>query len=162
MRRIVIVLCGFAVAVGVGSVFLVVAALFDPATRDAGFAATINGLFLIIDAALDNDAPEEAVFALAAAARAVVIAVCVAPLAVVASIGEAAGARALVWYSGACGLFAAAAPWIARAARGLDVTKSTTPAEARFVLLFFLTGVVTGAIYWLIAAPAKRPPLPDA
>jgi hypothetical protein len=161
MWRLVIILTGFAVAVGVGSVFLVLAALFDPATRDAGFVATMNGIFLIVEEALGDGAPEEAVFALAAAARAVVVAVCVAPLAVVALIGEAARARALVWYSGACGLLAAAAPWIARAARGLDVMRVGSPVEGRFALLFFLTGIVTGAIYWLIAAPAKDPALRD-
>lgn len=156
MRRVVIILCGFAVAVGAGAIFLLVAALFDPATRDVGFAATVNGFFLIFEEALEGGAPEDAFLALAAAARAIVIGVCIAPLAVVALIGEAAGVRALVWYSGACGLLAAAAPWIARAARGLDVTRAVTPVEARFALLFFLAGVVSGAIYWLIAAPTKR------
>lgn len=161
MRRVAIILCGFAVAAGAGALFLVVAALFDPATRDAGFAATVNGFFLVFAEALEGGEPEDALLALAAAARAIVVAVCIAPLAVVALIGEAAGVRALAWYSGACGLLAAAAPWIARAARGLDVTRAASPVEARFALLFFLAGVVTGAIYWLISAPAKRPAPPE-
>ncbi len=155
MRRIAIMLTGFAIAVGVGSVFLVVASLFDSATRAAGFVATMNGIFLIVEEALGDGAPEDAFLALAAAARAVLVAVCVAPLAMVALIGEAAGARTLVWYSGGCGLLAAAAPWIARAARGLEVSRIGSPVEARFALLFFLTGVVSGAICWLITAPAK-------
>lgn len=162
MWRVAIILCGFTVAAGAGAIFLVIAALFDPATRDAGFAATMNGFFLIFEEALEGGAPEDAFLALAAAARAVVVAVCIAPLAVVALIGEAAGARALVWYSGGCGLLAAAAPWIARAARGLDVTRVATPVETRFALLFFLTGVATGAIYWLISAPVKGTAPSDA
>ncbi|MEK4033768.1 hypothetical protein WOA01_12635 [Methylocystis sp. IM2] len=32
-----------------------------------------------------------------------------------------------------------------------------TDAEGRIALLFFLTGALTGAIYWLIAAPPPAP-----
>ena len=74
---------------------------------------------------------------------------------------EAAGARSFVWYSGVSGLLAGASPWIARAARGLERAQSVTEAEGRLALLFFLTGALTGAIYWLIAAPGSDSPRPS-
>ena len=80
---------------------------------------------------------------------------------VAALIGEAAGARSLVWYSGVSGLLAGASPWIARAAKGLERAQSVTDAEGRLALLFFLTGALTGAIYWLIAAPKVGSDLPS-
>jgi hypothetical protein len=69
-------------------------------------------------------------------------------------IGEIAGARSLVWYSGVSAALAGASPWIARAAMGLDRAREASPLELRIALLFFLTGAVAGAIYWLIAARA--------
>ena len=44
----------------------------------------------------------------------------------------------------------------ARAARGLERAHSIDPIESRIALLFFLTGAVTGAVYWLIAGPRER------
>jgi hypothetical protein len=153
LRRLVTLTFGFVIAAGVGAVFLFVSALFDPATREAGFVTVMAGLFAALDeAAVDGD-PSQAFSALGFIVWAVVIATCAAPLAVAALIGEAAGARSLVWYSGVSGLLAGASPWIARAARGLERAQSVTDAEGRVALLFFLTGALTGAIYWLIAAP---------
>lgn len=155
LRRLMVMAFGFVAASGVGAGFLVVSALFDPATRDAGFAPLMAGLFAILDEALRDGDPEAAASALGFVLWAVVIATCVAPLAIAALIGEAAGARSFVWYSGVSGVLAGASPWIARAAKGLERAQAFTPAESRLALLFFLTGALTGAIYWLIAAPAK-------
>jgi len=154
---------GFVVASGAGAIFLVVSAMFDPATLEAGFSAAMAGIFAIIDETLQNGTPEDAFAAFAFVLWAVVIATCIAPLAIAVLVGEAAGARSLVWYSGVSGVLAGASPWIARAAKGLERARSVSAAEGRIALLFFLTGAVTGAIYWLIAAPARRksPTTPD-
>jgi hypothetical protein len=158
LRRLVVMSFGYVIAAGVGALFLFFSALFDPATREAGFVAVMTGLFAALDEAATDGDPAQAVSALWFVVWAVVVATCAAPLAVAALIGEAAGARSLVWYSGVSGLLAGASPWIARAARGLDRAQSVTDAEGRLALLFFLTGALTGAIYWLIAAPTDRPP----
>lgn len=157
LRRLAVMIFGFLIASGVGAIFLVVSALFDPTTRDAGFVAVMSGLFAALDEAATDGDPAQAVSALSFILWAVVVATCAAPLAVAALIGEAAGARSLVWYSGVSGLLAGASPWIARAARGLDRAQSITDMEGRLALLFFLTGALTGAIYWLIAAPKTTP-----
>lgn len=153
LRRLIVMTFGFVIAAGVGAVFLVVSALFDPATREAGLVPVMAGLFAALDQAMSDGDPEQAVAAVGFVIWAVIIATCAAPLAIVALIGEAAGVRSLVWYSGVSGLLAGASPWIARAAKGLERAQSVTDAEGRLALLFFLTGALTGAIYWLIAAP---------
>jgi hypothetical protein len=153
LRRAFLMLFGFVLASGVGAIFLVVSALFDPATREAGLAATMAGIFAVVENALNLGDPSEAVASFVFVIQAIVIAVCVAPLAVAALIGEAAGVRALAWYSGVSGVLAGASPWIARAAKGLEKSQSVSPIEGRVALLFFLTGALTGGIYWLVAAP---------
>jgi len=163
LRRLIVMCFGFVIAAGVGAVFLVLSALFDPATREAGLGPFLGGLFAVIGEALDDGDPEQAAAALGFVIWAVVIATCAAPLAVAALVGEAAGARSFVWYSGVSGVLAGASPWIARAAKGLERARQMSEAESRLALLFFLTGALTGAIYWLIAAPAgKKAPAREA
>jgi len=156
LRRAVVMAFGFIVAAGCGAMFLPVAALVDPATRDAGAVAAMAGFFAFFNEAMDGGAPGATLAALGFALYAIVIAVCVAPLAAAALIGELAHVRSLAWYSGASGFLAAASPWIARAARGLDPARRANPLEARIALLFFLAGALTGAIYWLIAGRAPQ------
>jgi hypothetical protein len=156
LRRLIFIVFAFLIASCAGVFLLVMAALFDPATREAGLVATMNGIFFIIDEAMRHGDPEDAIAAFFAVAQAIAIAVCVAPLAVAVATGEAMGVRQLIWYSGISGVFAGASPWIARAARGLDRAREATPIEARIALLFFLTGVFTGFVYWLIAVPKDR------
>jgi hypothetical protein len=148
LRRLIVIPFGFLVAVGVGMIFLPLASLFDATTREAGLALALGALFGDF---ADAYGPDEAAAALGFVVSAVGIGVCAAPLAVVTLIGEAAGVRAYAWYIGATGLLAAASPWILRAARGSARAGEMTAVEGRFALLFFLTGALTGAIYWLIA-----------
>ncbi len=157
MRRLMVVLFGFLVAVSAGMLFLPFAALFDPDVRDAGFATVFSSFFAMIDEALNDRAPQMAASAFFYVLRAVLIATCVAPLAVAALIGEVAGVRAWAWYAGASGFLAAAAPWIARAAQGSPRVGQMTELEGRIALLFFLTGVFSGSIYWLITRRGPEP-----
>ncbi|MBI1868662.1 MAG: hypothetical protein HYS06_10290 [Methylocystis sp.] len=164
LRRLIVMSFGFALAAAAGAVFLPIAVLFDPTTRDAGLVVTMSGLFAVVDEALRDGAPEQAIFALGFVLWAVVIAVCVAPLAVAALIGEVAGVRNVVWYAGASAFLAAASPWIARAARKLERAHEMSAIEGRLALLFFLTGTLTGSIYWFIAVrdgrvERRNPPL---
>jgi hypothetical protein len=165
LRRLAVMSFAFVIAAGCGAVFLAIAALFDPAVREAGFDATMAGLFAMLDEAFEEGAPRDAFSALGFVLWAIVMATCVAPLALAALIGELAGARAWAWYAGASAVLAAASPWIARAARGLERAHLVNELEGRVALLFFLTGAVTGTVYWLIAArdrraraPAPQPP----
>ncbi len=158
IRRIVVMAFGFAVAVGVGAIFLFVSSLLDPVTRDAGVEAAMSGILAVIEDDGRAGGLNDPLAALGVFVWAIIIATCVAPLAVAALIGEIAGVRALLWYSGVSATFAGASPWIVRAAKGLDRARDASPLELRIALLFFLTGALSGAIYWLIAAPSDPAP----
>lgn len=158
LARIALMTFGFATAAGAGAIFLVVASFFDPMTREAGFSATMAGVFVILDESVLGGEPARAFAAFTSVIWAIMIATCVAPLAVAALVGEIAQVRSLVWYSGVPAVLAGASPWIARAARGLAPASETNPVESRIALLFFLAGALTGALYWLIAAPTAPAP----
>ncbi|BBU61468.1 hypothetical protein MSC49_14030 [Methylosinus sp. C49] len=143
LRRLLVVSFAFVLAAGAGMIFLPIAALSDPATREAGSSLAMGALFWA--------EPDDVAAAFGYVLWAMGIAGCAAPLAIVALIGEIAGARAYTWYAGATALLAAAAPTILRAARGSSRLVEASPAEGRFTLLFFLAGALTGTIYWLIA-----------
>ncbi len=144
---------GFLVASCAGALFLPLAALFDTALRELGFDAAASGFFAALD---DEGDPTAGVAALGFVLWSILIAVCAVPLAVAALIGEIAGARKWVWYVGVSGFLAAASPWIARATRGLAQAHRASPLELRIAALFFLTGAMTGWIYWLIARPGRH------
>ncbi|MBV9751136.1 MAG: hypothetical protein JO188_01315, partial [Hyphomicrobiales bacterium] len=88
------------------------------------------------------------------------LAVVVAPVLLTAMIGEAARLRSFIWYVAAPAVLTALTPWLARGARAAGssairdaATRSaqTQADEARLALLLFLSGAVSGFIYWAIA-----------
>ncbi len=156
LRRILVMCFGFLIAASAGALFLPLAALFDPLVRQVGLEAAVSGFFAILDQATREGDPASGVATLGAVFWTILIAVCVAPLAFAALLGEMAGIRSWTWYIGVSGFLAAASPWIARATQGLARRGHPSPLEIRIALLFFLTGATTGAIYWLIAAGERR------
>jgi hypothetical protein len=146
---------GLALGGAAALVFLPIGLLFNPLTREAGLDATLLGALRVLSDAIEGLAPEETFQAIAAFAWTIVMAVCVAPVVMTALIGEAAGMRSLVYYSGGTGFLAGAAPWILRAAQHSARATEMTRAEAQFAILFFLTGALAGAVYWLVAV--RRP-----
>lgn len=96
MRRIVVMAFGFVLAVGVAAIFLIVSALLDPATREAGFAAATSGLFAFVEEDVRAGGWSDPLATFGFILWSIIIATCVAPLAVAALIGEIAGARSLL------------------------------------------------------------------
>lgn len=143
LRRLLVVSFAFVIAAGAGMIFLPIATLSDPTTREAGSSLAVSALLWA--------EPDDVGAAFGFALWAMGIAACAAPLALVALVGEAAGARAYTWYAGATAFLAAAAPTILRTVREGGRLAEASPAEGRFTLLFFLAGALTGTIYWLIA-----------
>lgn len=156
LRRLIVISFGFVIAAAVGMIFLLFALFLEAATPDGALAATLTNLFAAAFDLLENDSADEAIAALGFVLWAAGIVICAAPLAIVALIGEAAGIRAYTWYAGASALLAASSPWIARAARGSARAGEMNALEGRIALLFFLTGALTGSIYWLIAARSEK------
>jgi len=142
---------GFLLAASLGAVFLPIAALMDPAVREAGFDVVLRGFFRVLDETARGGDPGFGLESLGFVFWPILVAVCAAPLAFAALIGEIAGARGWAWYVGASGLLAAASPWIARGARAVASAAPPSPEELRVLALFFLTGALTGLFYWLVA-----------
>jgi hypothetical protein len=157
VRRFFVVVFGFALAVSIGAVFLIIGSVVDPIMRELGLEATLSGFFVIMEEAAENGAPDQTFRAFRAMIGAVFFGTCVAPLVIAAVVGELAELRAWSWYAGSCALLAGASPWIVRAASGVARASQITPLESRVALLFFLTGAVTGTIYWLVAARGEDP-----
>ena len=83
--------------------------------------------------------------------------VCVVPVTIAALIGGVARSRSFLFYAGLAGFLAAAMPWILRASRFAERGGQMSSAEGHLTLILFLTGVVAGTIYWLIAARGGQP-----
>ena len=160
LRRSISVIFATVGAIGAGLVFIPVACLVDPVTRAAGFALAQYAL-----AALNAEFPEGlsdgdlVLFGHFVWGAAVLI--CVVPVIFVAWIGEIARMRGLLWYAGATGFAAASAPWVIRATLHLPRAVGYNFAELRFALVFFLGGLISGWIYWIIAGRnvGKREPV---
>lgn len=150
-RRAIGVIVAMAVAIGAGLVFLPVAVLADPVTRAAGFALIQFAVRVLADADIADRLSGGGLAALTGFVWMAVVTVCAVPVVAAASIGEVARTRALSWYAGATGLAAASAPWLIRAALHLPRAADYNFVELRFALVFFLAGLVSGSVYWLLA-----------
>src|SRR5262245_59884806 len=151
LRRLIGVIFAIGVSIGAGLLFLPLVAAVDPVTRSSGFAFMQLAIAEIFDSAVGEGSDNSSLTELTSFMWMAVATVCVAPLVTVALIGEVARVRAFAWYSGATGIGAAAAPWLIRAALRLPRAGNISYAELRFALIFFLTGVISGSVYWLLA-----------
>jgi hypothetical protein len=150
-RRAIGVTFATAVAIGAGLVFLPVAALTDPVTRAAGFALIQFAVWALADAGIADGIYGGDLAALTRFVWTAAVTVCAMPVVAVAAIGEVARVRALSWYAGATGATAAAAPWLIRAALHLPRAADYNYVELRFALVFFVAGLISGSVYWLLA-----------
>ncbi|HEY8031086.1 MAG TPA: hypothetical protein VIF02_01590 [Methylocella sp.] len=139
------------VAIGTGLVCLPVAALADPVTRAAGFALIQFAVSALANADFADGIYGGGLAALTRFVWTAVMTVCAVPVIAVVSIGEVAKVRALSWYAGATGLAAASAPWLMRAVFHLPRAADVSFAELRFAIVFFIAGLVSGSVYWLLA-----------
>jgi hypothetical protein len=158
LRRLLIVLASGLLAGLGGTLFLVVALLVDGTMLRAGTSVAIVGVSSLLAAELQGMGAGHLVGLVVTLVWAVVVAVCFAPVFVAAALGEAARVRSFVWYGGAAGALAAAVPTLARAFGALPVreTASGAAVEGRATLVFFLTGVVAGSVYWLLAGRSQE------
>jgi hypothetical protein len=157
LRRAILVLFGVAMGIAAGLVVLPIAALIDPVTREAGFALAEFTFFTLTRTGLEGMSESDGVELLHFVWTAVV-AICVMPLVFSVMIGEIAKVRSFVWYAGATGLVAAGAPWLVRAAFHLQKATTASPEELRFALVFFFSGIVSGAVFWVVAGNAPGEP----
>jgi hypothetical protein len=151
LRRAIGVIFAMVVAIGAGLVFLPVAALADPVTRAAGFALIQFAVWAVADADIVDGLNGGGLATLTRFVWMAVVTVCVVPVVAVASIGEIGRVRVLPWYAGATGLATASVPWLIRAALHLPRAAGYNFAELRFAVVFFVAGLISGSVYWLLA-----------
>jgi hypothetical protein len=152
LRRTLTVAVALLCAATLAFIALPIAVILDPVLRgiDPGWFA--YGLLAVILLGGDPDRLATSVLFVWTA----MITVCFLPLVVTALAGEAARLRSWLWYAVATGLVAAGLPLAIRAGLGTAPLRqgpdvATAAAESRLLLLFFLTGVVSGSLYWLMA-----------
>jgi hypothetical protein len=151
LRRAVIVVFATAAAIGAGVILLPAGALIDPATRGATLALIQLAIAGLADAEIADGLYGGGLAGLIDFLWLAVVTVCAVPVIAVALLGEIARVRALSWYAGATGVAAASAPWLIRAALHLPRAADYNYFELRYALVFFLVGLISGSIYWLLA-----------
>ncbi len=150
---------GFALAIAITAafIFLPIALFSDPMLREIGSALAADGIEALITLFFDPDMIAGYAGGIVAIIWLVLIAICIAPVTIIAVLGEAAGIRTILWYGLATALLAGAMPWILRAANSSKPASAETgktlaqTAELRIAMIFALTGLAAGAVYWLVA-----------
>lgn len=142
-----------AIAGAVAMLFLPIATAVDPVLRKIAFSMRpedLNGLIVLL---FDPEAFAGLAIGALAFLWAAMLVICFVPVTIAGVLGEAVATRSLAWYAGASGLLAGAMPWIVRAARDARPRNDSLiqTIELRFALIFFLTGMAAGVIYWLAA-----------
>ena len=158
VRRLILVPTGLILAITAGFIFLLIAGLAEPAGRKV-----LEGIGWIFLLAVRADAMrgEPPASYLALATKIIqATAIVVAPVLITALVGEVARLGSYVWYIAVPAVLTAAIPWLARGARAAGsaairdaATRSaqTQADEARLALLLFLSGALSGFIYWAVA-----------
>ncbi|MBB4019161.1 hypothetical protein GGR16_004208 [Chelatococcus caeni] len=144
LARLAVVAFALGAAITAGFIFMVIAGLGEPAMHELIAGLGFAGFFALFDAIMSEGAPDAAALAIGAALWTMALMVLVLPPVVAAVVGEIGGWRSFVWYGGASGAISAAVPWAAGAGRAGE-------GELRITLLLFLTGTLSGLVYWLIA-----------
>jgi hypothetical protein len=175
IRRLILVPTGLILAIAASFIFLVVAGLAEPAGRKV--LEGIGWLFLIAihSDAMRGDPPGSYIVLATRIVWWATLAVVVAPILITALIGEVARLNSFIFYVCAPAILMACLPWLARNARtagGSSIRDAAAHSlgvqvnEARLALLLFLSGALSGFIYWAVArpdhggsAPATPPPL---
>ncbi len=149
--RLTLTIVGLACASAAALLFLPFAVLVDPLVQSTTSHASADHWFEILENLFADDDPQEALTTFVQLIWSIGMLVCVVPVTITALIGSLARTRSFVFHAGLTGAFAAAMPWILRASRFADRGGQISSAEGHLTLILFLTGVVAGTIYWLIA-----------
>ena len=153
ISRFLVIFTGVICAAAAAAVSMPFLAFIDPLVREAIISIVMGSLLTAFGA---PPGPANAAALLMQLMHGATLAICVAPVVLAALIGELGRLRSWLWYACCSGLIAAAMPfdldpW-AEAERDGGASETTTMMlELRFMLLFFIVGLVAGTIYWLIA-----------
>lgn len=146
MRRLFLSLVAFLVAITAGTLFLAVAGLAVPETRDLAVDLSLGPLVVSVMGMVHGDSPDRVWSVVALTFWILAVAILVLPLAVTAVVGGFARLGSFAFYGGATGLLATAVAFL-----GHPAGERPGASETNVMLLVFLTGAVTGLVYWALA-----------
>ena len=156
--RLILTIIGLACARAAALLFLPFAIVVDPLVQSAASQAPESHWFEILENLFAEHDPHEAVTTLIELIWTIGMLVCVVPVTISALVGGVARTRSFLFYAGLTGTLAAAMPWVLRASRFADRGGQVSSAESHLTLILFITGVVAGTIYWLIAGRGEGKP----
>ncbi len=158
VARVLLTFLGLACASAAALVFLPLAIIFDPLVQSAASDLPADHWLDILAGILSQDAPEDSIATLFHLLWTIGMLVCVLPVTIVALVGSISGTRGFVFHAAISGVLAAAMPWVLRSGRIVERGAQMSPAEGHLTLILFLTGVVAGTVYWLIAGRQEASP----
>ena len=155
MRRLVVVLCGLALAI-TAAVLTLPTVAFAGALLQGSLAhfpqAVLDVVVLWASAGGSGRILRDA---MAAAGKATAL-ICCGPILLTALVGEVAAVRNLPWFLGGTAVLSVALPLAA------DASLSAALLRPLALAPLLATGAMAGLVYWLVAAPtdrtAPRPP----
>ncbi|HEU6441604.1 MAG TPA: hypothetical protein VFF38_04540 [Microvirga sp.] len=156
IRWLLLVPFALLIAIGMSSLFFLVASIVDPLMATLTGETLFVGLWNLVDAVFSSDDPGPIVAEAMLTVGRIVFTLLVLPPLVIAVISETLKMRSLLWYTLATGILTAAVPWILRGA-----ARVSNPAELHVSAILGLTGAVAGLVYWAIAgrdAGGRTPP----
>jgi hypothetical protein len=171
IRRLILVPIALILAVAASFIFLLVAGLAEPAGRK--ILEGVGWLFLLAvrSDAMQGDPPGSFLTLATKIIWGATIAIAIVPILITALIGEVARLNSFIFYVLAPAALSAALPWLMRNARAAGSaairdaamrSAENQASEGRLALLLFLSGALSGFIYWAVACRASGDkPLPS-
>ena len=153
ISRFLVIFAGVICAAGVAAVSIPFLAFLDPLVREAILARLTGTLLTALGAA---PVSPKAAALLMQLMHLSTLAICFAPVVLAAIIGELARLRSWFWYACCSGILAAAMPfdphpWPEADHDAAAQEPTAFMLELRFMLLFFIVGLIAGTIYWVVA-----------
>ncbi|MGL4438949.1 MAG: hypothetical protein ACRCUE_06725 [Bosea sp. (in: a-proteobacteria)] len=145
-RLLLIIPLGLIIAFGAGGFFLMLATVISPALAQMVFGAFNAFADTVFGLAFEGEDPSELAVAASWQGFKLMSAILIAPVLITAVASELFRVRSGLVQMVLCGTLASALP-----AAIIGLKRLPTGTETQVLAAFFLTGVVTGAVYWLIA-----------
>ena len=145
LGRLILLAFALPVAIACGTLFLLVAAIFDPLIATFLGDTVWVAFARLFEMAFAQEDPRVVEDAFLGAGR-LALTVLVAPPVFVALLSELVGLRRFLWHVGAVGLLTGSVPWLLS-----GLSRPAMPEEVHIGLLLGLSGAVTGFVYWLLA-----------
>jgi hypothetical protein len=154
LGRLVLFLVALILAIPAGTVTLAVGVIMEPTAHELIARVGIALIDVLFTEAIGDGAADLVVRDVIFGLWLLSLILLIAPVGLVGLIGETIGSHSFLFYSGLTGLATAAIPWLMR---GGFVQTPAIQAELRLTAILFLTGAVSGLVYWAIAGRTAGP-----